>query len=147
MSYPVSYSQAILVLVYVADKIRQGLHDYVPTRAIASSLGLATPTTVKILQALQRAGMIETREGAKGGVRLAVRAETISLRDVLEALEQKRPLFRIHERVRATGERPTGAQRAIRRALDKAERTMYQELAATTIQDLLESFGKGRLDV
>ena len=66
MSYSLTYTQAILVLVFVADKLRQGLHDFVPTRAIASSLGIPAATTAKILHGLGLAGLIETREGAKG---------------------------------------------------------------------------------
>src|SRR5207245_685523 len=89
MAYSLTYSQAILVVVYVADKVRQELYDYVPTRAIAASLGIPAPTTVKILHGLARAGIVETREGAKGGVRLAIPAQKISLCDVLEAMEQE----------------------------------------------------------
>lgn len=141
MSYSLSFSQAVLVLVFVADKIRQDLFDWVPTRAIAHSLGIPAPTTAKILQTLSRAGFIDTREGAKGGVRLAVPAAKISLAGLLDAMEHKRPLFQTHARVRAKGERPTRAQHAIRTALDGAEQAMRSHLAETTIQDLLAHFG------
>lgn len=140
MSYSLTYSQAVLVVVYVADKIRQGFYDYVPTRAIATSLGIPAPTTAKILRALGRAGLIETREGAKGGVRLAVPAADVSLRDILDALEHKRPLFQTHAHVRAKGERPTRAQAAIGRALDGAEQAMRAELARTSVEDILAHF-------
>jgi Rrf2 family protein len=143
MSYPLAYSQAVLVVVYVADKVRQGLYDFVPTRAIAESLGIPAPTTAKLLQSLGRAGLVEAREGAKGGVRLARPAAKISLGDVLEALESKRPLFATHLHVRAKGERPTRAQQAIHRALDHAETAMRVALGETTIQDLLTHIAPG----
>ncbi|MCB9587600.1 MAG: Rrf2 family transcriptional regulator [Polyangiaceae bacterium] len=142
MSYPTSYSQAVLILVFVADKIRQGLYEHVPTRAVAESLGIPTPTVAKILQSLVRAGYIETQEGAKGGVRLALPASKISLADVLHAMELKRPLFQTHQRVRAKGERPTKAQAAIQSALTSAEGAMRQSLAQTSIEQLLTQFGK-----
>lgn len=142
MSYPTSYSQAILILVFVADKIRQGLYEHVPTRAVAESLGIPAPTVAKILQSLVRAGFIETQEGAKGGVRLAIPAGRISLADVLHAMELKRPLFQTHQRVRAKGERPTRAQAAIRDALGSAESAMRDSLAQTSIEQLLARFGK-----
>jgi Rrf2 family protein len=141
VSYSLGYSQAILVLVFIADKMRQGLYDFVPTRAIAESLGIPTPTTAKILHALVLAAMIEAREGARGGVRLAVPASKITLGDVLAAMEQKRPLFLTHHRVRAKGERPTRAQQAIGHALEDAEKAMRQRLGETTIADILAQFG------
>ena len=61
--------------------------------------------------------------------------------DVLAAMEQKRPLFLTHHRVRAKGERPTRAQHAIAHALEDAEKAMRQQLAATTIADILAQFG------
>jgi Rrf2 family protein len=143
MSYALTYTQAILVIVFVADKIRQGHHEYVPNRAIAASLGIPPATTAKILQALGRAGIIEAREGVKGGVRLAKPARQISLGDVLAAMEQQRPLFQTHLHVRAKGERPTRAQSAIRAALESAEEAMYASLKKTAIQDILEHFGAG----
>jgi Rrf2 family protein len=141
MSYSLAYSQAVLVLVYVADKIRQGLFDFVPARAIAASLGVPQPTIAKILHGLVLAGLVEPREGARGGVRLAKPAAKISLEDVLAAMEQRRPLFLPLAGVRAKGERPTRAQQAIARALESAETAMRRSLAETTIASLLAQFG------
>jgi Rrf2 family protein len=143
MSYSLTYTQAILVVVYVADKIRQGLHEYVPNRAIAHSLGIPPPTTAKILQALARAGIIETREGVKGGVRLAIPARNVTLSDILMAMEQQRPLFQTNLNVRAIGQRPSRAQQAIRKALEGAEESMRASLDKTTIQEILAHFGAG----
>jgi Rrf2 family protein len=145
MSYSLAYSQAILVLVFVADKMRQGLDDFVPTRAVAESLGIPATTTAKLLHALVLAGMVETREGARGGVRLAQPPAKISLGDVLVAIEQKRPLFQTHTGVRAKGERPTRAQQAIGRALDGAEKSMRVALSETTVEEILRQVGGGRV--
>lgn len=141
MSYSSAFAQAILVVVFVADKIRQGHHEYVPNRAIAASLGIPAPTTAKILKALGGARIIETREGVKGGVRLAIPAGKVSLSDILTAMEQQRPLFQSHLGVRATGGRPTRAQQAIHNALDAAETAMRASLRKTTVQDILAHVG------
>lgn len=141
MSYSSNISQAILVMVYVADKIRQEIYEHVPTQAIAESLGIPRPTTAKLLSSLVRAGLVETREGAKGGVRLALPAEKITLCDVFDAMENQRPLFQTHAHVAAKGERPTRAQRSIRDALGAAEQSMRTQLRATTLQSLLDQFG------
>lgn len=141
MSYSTSISQAVLVMVYVADKIRQDIYEHVPTQAIAESLGMPRPTTAKILSSLVRAGLVESREGAKGGVRLARAAERITLCDVFDAMENQRPLFQTHTGVAAKGERPTRAQRAVRDALSEAEQAMRKRLRETTLQSVLDQFG------
>jgi Rrf2 family protein len=139
MSYSLTYSQAILIVVYVADKIRQGLYEYVPARAVAESLAIPAPTVSKILQSLARAGIIETREGARGGIRLALPPAKVSLLDVLEAMEQKRSLFATMH-INAKGERPTRAQRAIRDALGSAELAMRSSLREVSVADILKHF-------
>jgi Rrf2 family protein len=79
---------------YVADKLQQGVYDFVPTKQLSEDLSIAGPTAVKILQSLNRVGLIETREGTKGGIRLAVPASDITILDIFNAIENERPLFR-----------------------------------------------------
>jgi DNA-binding IscR family transcriptional regulator len=71
MTYPTEFSKAVLTALFVADKVQQGYFDFVPTGQISSSLGIPKPTVAKLLQRLGATGIIETREGVKGGVRLA----------------------------------------------------------------------------
>lgn len=33
MSYSLAFSQAIFTVIFVADKVRQGIYDFVPTQA------------------------------------------------------------------------------------------------------------------
>ena len=75
-----------------------------PTKELSESLNIARPSAVKILQSLNRTGIIETREGAKGGVRLAVSPEEITILDIFNAIEHNRPLFRLDLRIRVSGE-------------------------------------------
>lgn len=137
MSYSLAFSQAIIILVFVADKVQQGMYEFISTKHLSEALNLSTPTAVKIVQSLNRAGLIETREGAKGGIRLAVPPAEITILDVFTAIEQERPLFQSRLRIRVTGEKPTRAQRSILTVLNNAENAMKTNLQATTIDDLL----------
>jgi Rrf2 family protein len=131
MTYSLGVWQAMLATVFVADKVKLGEYDFVPTSQIAADLDIPTPSLARLLRDLNRAGIIETREGAHGGIRLAVSPEQVTLADVVEAVEQKRPLFRTDASPTVTGETPTRRQAALRRALDSAEQAMRSELEVT----------------
>ena len=76
-----------MATVYIADKVQQGFFEFTPTTQLAQDLNIARPTAVKTLQSLNQAGIIETREGAKGGVRLAKPADQVTVLDILAAIE------------------------------------------------------------
>lgn len=137
MSYSLAFSQAIITVIFVGDKVEQGYYDFVPTKEISTALNIARPSAVKILGNLASAGIIETREGAKGGVRLAVTSAEVTILDVFEAIETGKPMFRHDFELRVTGEKPTRAQRAVLTILDEAETAMKARLAQTTLADLL----------
>lgn len=142
MSYSLAFSQAIVTVLFVADKIRQDIYDFVPTAELAEALNIARPSAVKILRNLQRAGIIETREGAKGGVRLAKLPADITILDIFVAIEQERPLFRHDLQMRVTGEKPTRGQQTISEVLTSAEEAMKTNLEQTTIADLLDKINR-----
>ena len=54
---------------------------------IASAESIPAPVLGKILQELVRKGLLESRRGPGGGFRLARRAELITLRDVVAAVD------------------------------------------------------------
>jgi FeS assembly SUF system regulator len=54
---------------------------------IAGAIGLAAPTVSKILKQLAREGLVTSHRGAKGGYTLARRPETISMVEIIDALE------------------------------------------------------------
>ncbi|MEV0823191.1 RrF2 family transcriptional regulator [Nonomuraea rubra] len=136
MTYPLTLTQAIAVVVYIAVKVEEGFTDFISTRELAAALGIAPPTATKIVQSLTRAGLVETREGAKGGIRLARPSEKITLLDVLHAGEQDRPLFRTDLAHTLTGGRPDVIRRRVAENLRQAEDAMKASLAGTTIADL-----------
>jgi Rrf2 family protein len=137
MSYSLSFSQAIITVLFVGDKVDQGFYDFVPTKEISASLNIARPTAVKILGNLASAGIIETREGAKGGIRLAVAPADVTILDIFAAIETGKPMFRHDFELRVTGEKPTRAQETVLTILDEAEAAMKDRLAQTTIAELL----------
>ncbi|MCA9954725.1 MAG: Rrf2 family transcriptional regulator [Anaerolineales bacterium] len=137
MSYSLAFSQAIMTVLFVGDKVDQGFYDFVPTKEISDSLNIARPTAVKILGNLASAGIIETREGAKGGVRLALPPANVTILDIFAAIETGKPLFRHDFELRVTGEKPTRAQQAVLSILNDAETTMKNQLSQTTIAELL----------
>lgn len=137
MSYSLGFSQAVVAATYIADKIAQGFFEFTPTTQLAQDLNIARPTAVKILQSLNQAGIIETREGAKGGVRLAKPAVEITVLDIFVAIEGERPLFQTRLNFNVQGVKPTLVQEAIATLFSDAEIAMKGELERTTIADLM----------
>ena len=94
-----------------------------------------------------RAGVLTATSGPRGGFRLAKPAEEITAADVLEAVEGRGQLFsctEIRQRwpvplTEAACRTPCG----IARLMDRAERAWRNELAATTIADLVGAPGVG----
>ncbi len=97
---------------------------------------------MKILGNLANAGIIETREGSRGGVRLAKPAQEITLLDVFNAIETGKPMFRQDHQLRVTGKKPTRAQQSVNAVLTDAEEGMKSRLAKTTIANLMASLNQ-----
>jgi Rrf2 family protein len=112
-----------------------------PAAKLAEYHGVPSAYMAKHLQALARAGLLETVKGPRGGYRLARPAAAITILDVVEAIDGDEPAFRCTE-IRRRGPtalpardypRPCGIQRVFVQA-DEAWRA---ELRATTIADLV----------
>jgi DNA-binding IscR family transcriptional regulator len=91
---------------------------------------------VKILQALNRAGLTETREEAKGGVRLSHEPEDITLLDVFDSIEGDRSLFRFVIPSTMVEESALAIGRTITNALQQSENAMKESLKGVRISDL-----------
>ncbi|HEX9037478.1 MAG TPA: Rrf2 family transcriptional regulator [Ktedonobacterales bacterium] len=138
MSISSAFPHAILAMIYVTDKVRQGKFDYVPIQQVSLELNIPPSTMGLIIRSLNRAGLVETREGAKGGVRHAHAPETMTVYDIYKAIEQERPVFQTLLTPRVTGSKPTNAQKAIVAVLADAEQALLQRLQQTTLADLLQ---------
>ena len=62
-------------------------------RDLAEFQGVSPSLVAKVFTKLQRAGLVESVEGKKGGYRLARDAAQISVLDVVDAIEGDKPLF------------------------------------------------------
>jgi len=81
MSRLTDYSTVIMS--YLARQ-PQDVHS---VTSVAAALGVAVPTTSKILKMLVRRGLVQSTRGARGGYCLARAPERISVAEVIEAME------------------------------------------------------------
>ena len=138
MSYSVSISQAISIVVYIAVKMKECKYEYLTTKAISEKLNIALPTAVKILNSLTMAGLTMTREGAKGGVLLAKASEDITLLDIFLAIEHERALFKTKFDFNIEGDNVTLLKNKVAVCLEDAEDEMKGSLKKTKISDLIK---------
>jgi Rrf2 family protein len=123
--------------LFVASKFNQGVLDFISTQQISHDLNIPPSTAGMILRRLNRASLIETREGVNGGVRLALRPEQVTLLDIFMAIEQERPMFQTNIQMRLTGEKPTRVQQIVTDTLAEAETAMKDSLEGVTLRDLI----------
>ncbi|WP_240356290.1 MULTISPECIES: RrF2 family transcriptional regulator [Myxococcus] len=99
----------------------------------------------RLLGDLARAGLVETKRGARGGVTLARRPEDITLRDIYESVEEGAELFGRHP----VGPAPDCAigpcvAEYLEGVFGRAEAALKQSLEGTTVaqmsQDLTARF-------
>jgi Rrf2 family protein len=127
---------AVHALAWMALSERQG-RELLTSDQVAASVNTNPVIIRRSLGDLRRAGLVDVRHGAGAGWRLARVPEEITLLDVYEAVEQE-PLFGMH-RTEPNLECPVG--KGIRPALGHVyggiEQTLRQELARTSIADVL----------
>ncbi len=112
-----------------------------PASRLAEFHGVPGPYLAKHLQALTRAGVLESIPGPKGGVRLARQASDITVLDIVEAIDGPEPAFTCTE-IRRRG--PAGGFPAsnyvkpcgIHELMNRADDAWRAELAATTVHEL-----------
>ena len=141
MGYSLSFSKAVLVVIFISDKIRQGQFEFLSTKSISEVLNIPKPTLVKILQNLSIVGIIETKEGKQGGIRLMKKPSEITILDILTAMETGKPLFQTSFNILAEGKRPNNAQKSITELLNSAEKQMKNVLNQKTIEEVLMEMG------
>lgn len=74
----------ILLMSYLATDRRGQVHT---ARDVSGATGVPLPTVSKILKALARAGLLASHRGVGGGFALARDGKTITVADVVTALE------------------------------------------------------------
>lgn len=124
------------VLAWLALAQRRG-RDVLTSEQVAASVNTNPVIIRRSLGDLRRAGLVEVRRGAGAGWSLAREPEEITLLEVYDAVDAQPP-FGLHH-TEPNLECPVG--RGIRPALSgvygRVERVMRQELADTSIADVL----------
>ena len=135
----------------LSDGVEQAIHcmtllgrlqpDGVLTAAaMAEFHGVSPSYLLKHLQALSRAGLLQTVPGPNGGYRLARKPAAIKVLDIVLAVEGNEAAFRCAE-IRQRGPNPLPGVPAkpcgINVLMLKAERAWRAELAKVTVADLL----------
>ncbi|MGY5137053.1 RrF2 family transcriptional regulator [Streptomyces nigrescens] len=114
----------------------------VSTARLAASFELPAAYLNKRLQALVRAGILNSTPGARGGFQLARPPERITLMDVVAAIEGTDDVFRCTE-IRRKGAgavasgREFGRPCGISTAMRKAELAWRRELAGQTLAEVM----------
>jgi Rrf2 family protein len=117
-----------------------------PAARLAEFHGVPGAYLAKHLQALARAGIVESTQGPRGGYRLARQATDVTLLDVVTAIEGDEPAFRCTE-IRQRG--PAGLAPSayaipcgIARAMWRAEDAWRASLQETTLGDILAGLSR-----
>ena len=117
-----------------------------PAARLAEYHGVPAAYLAKHLQALSRAGILESVQGPRGGYRLARSAAAITVLDVVEAIDGTEPAFRCHEiRRRGPAAQPASAYPlpcGIHRVMTNADAVWRASLRAVTVADLVTSVAK-----
>ena len=112
-----------------------------PAARLAEYHGVPGPYLAKSLQALAKAGIVEATTGRRGGYRLHRPPSEVTLLDVYRAVEGEGGFFECTEiRQRAPVRMPArsyATKCSIAAAMARAESAWEDELAVTTVADLL----------
>nr|WP_295890611.1 Rrf2 family transcriptional regulator [uncultured Devosia sp.] len=136
----------------LSDGVEQSIHSalmlaslgadaVLAASALAEYHGVSPSYLLKHLQVLVGADILQSVPGPKGGYRLARPLDTISLLDIVVAIEGASPAFRCTE-IRRRGPAPLaekffGAPCAVNAAMLRAEQAYRAELRKTTLADLV----------
>jgi len=136
----------------LSDGIEWGVHCAVllgfvppdsslPTARLAEYHGVPGAYLAKHLQAMSRAGLLESVQGPRGGYRLAKPPAEISVLDVVEAIDGTEPAFRCNEiRRRGPAARPAREYPlpcAVHVVMNEADEAWRAQLRHVSIADLM----------
>lgn len=122
--------------------LAQELGHWRSVTALALEQDLPAPMLEQILLRLRRAGLLEARRGRRGGYRLSLPPEAISLAAVLRALEGSAAAAAESAQAAAVGPDSLPPQQAAARQVAAAlelrlQRAMERELSRISLEDLL----------
>lgn len=118
-------------------------------RDVADFYGLPPSVAAKLFTRLEKAGIVRASEGREGGFCLARDLAEITVLEVVDAIEGRKPLFQCRD-IRANcalfnGNPPDWATTgtcAIHKVMIDAELNMRRSLASVTLDDIAEKAGE-----
>jgi len=138
--------------VKLAEGVEWGVHTVsvlatlppdatLPANKLAEFHGVPPAYLAKSLQALARAGIVESVAGRRGGYRMVRAAEDVTLLDIVEAIDGDESSFRCTE-IRKRGparvaNRLYAPMCRLAAAMHRADEAWREELRRTTVADLL----------
>ena len=128
----------------VVDLAAQPPSVPVRTEDLRRRTGVPPAYLSKIIQTLARKGLVRTRRGAMGGVSLLPSPQSISLRQVIEAVEGPLHLNRCLVR---PGACPRDRICAVHPVWARIQALLTRELDAVRVQDLVDHAPSRRLTV
>lgn len=148
----VTRTDTVRVMAHLTVSVEYGLHCLLwlagstaplSSRDLAEFQGISPSFVAKIFPKLEKAGIVRASEGVRGGYLLARMPEDISILEVVDAIEGKKPLFDcqdIRGRCAIFGDRPPGwataGACAIHAVMLRAEKAMRDSLASQTLGDV-----------
>ena len=85
LKLPKKVEYAIFALQYIAENEDK----LVSVKEISSSLHLSFEFLSKVMQVLNRKGLIQSQQGIKGGYKLTIEAKKLNIMDVIRAFDEK----------------------------------------------------------
>lgn len=125
------YATAILLTMMRLDRLCSA-------DEVASRLGLEPPTCSKVLKLLTRAGLLASTRGARGGYQLARAPESISVYDVLHAIEGGAALTECARSDSQCAWQTDCGQRAAWQYINTAVRDTLLNISLASLQQLAE---------
>lgn len=138
MAYSTEFSRAITICLLINQKMDEYGFEFVSANTIAGFLKIPAPTVVRILRSLNAAGLIATKEGAKGGVLLAKPIAEITLLDIFLSVEHG-SLFKMDIDFLIEDSRIDNLKSLISGYMENAENAMRKSLKKTTLADIAKS--------
>ncbi len=128
-------ASAVHIMCYIAyaqDPISR-------SEAIAASLKTNPVVVRKILKLLEREGLVELRQGRKGGVALRQAPEEISLGQIYQAIENDNGIFALRGQVHEKCPVARSMKTSLEPLFDAANNAVLTSLNRTTLAQLVSA--------
>ncbi len=146
-------------MAHITASVEYGIHSLlwlaafdaapVSSRDLAEFQGLSPSFIAKIFPKLEKAGIVKASEGVRGGYVLAKAPEEISVLEIVDAIEGRKPLFDcldIRGRCAVFGDSPpawaTEGVCSIHAVMLRAEKAMREALASQSLASISRAVGR-----